>query len=67
MNDLVRENKVLLGELAAAHAVLDGAGRDEPALRLSERVEQFVKAHAAAERTIAALQAQIKELRDDRS
>ena len=63
MNDLARENKVLLGELAAAHAVLDGAGRDEPALRLSERVAHLVKAHAAAERTIAALQAQIKELR----
>lgn len=62
---LREENAALRKEIAAAHAVLDRAGRDEPALHLSERIDRLVKAHAAAERTIAALQAQMKELRSD--
>lgn len=67
---LQRENRVLLEELAVAHRVLDGARRSEPAMRLCERVGELVKeverleqARLAAERTIAALQAQIKDLK----
>jgi predicted GTPase len=62
---LRKENAALREEITSAHTVLDKSGRGEPALHLSERVERLIKAHAAAERTIAALQAQIKELRSD--
>lgn len=61
---LLEDNRALRKEIADAQAALDKAGRDEPAMRLCERIERLVKAHAAAERTIAALQVQIKELSD---
>lgn len=60
---LLEDNKALRKEITDAQAELDQAGIDEPAMRLSERIRRLVRAHAAAERTIAVLQKQIAELK----